>query len=33
LVAVVGAIELERALAAAKCLDDVPVGDLEELLG
>ena len=31
MVAVVGAVEFERALAAAKCLDDVPLGDLEEL--
>ena len=29
----VGAVELERALTAAKCLDDVPLGDLEELSG
>jgi hypothetical protein len=32
-VAVVGAVEFERALAEAKCVDGIPLGDLEELLG
>jgi hypothetical protein len=30
---VVGAVELERALAAAKRVDDIPPGDLKELSG
>jgi hypothetical protein len=30
-VAVVGGVELERLVAAVKCVRDVPVGDLEEL--
>jgi hypothetical protein len=30
---VVGAVELERAMAVAKGVDGVPLGDLEELLG
>jgi hypothetical protein len=32
-VAVVGAVEFERAMAAAKCVDAVLLGDLEELSG
>jgi hypothetical protein len=30
---VIGAVELERAVAAGKCVEDVPLGDLEELSG
>jgi hypothetical protein len=30
---VVGAVELKRALTGAKCFDDIPLGDLEELSG
>jgi hypothetical protein len=32
-IAAVGAVEFERAMTAAKCVDAVSVGDLEELSG